>query len=311
MIHTMGLAFKLHFRGGLLKQLVRTLQTAKTYPVNSAASKLKHIHFTELVPFEAGLKLQEYYVSKYLELKRLTSKNPSQNLHEDNSKTGESLVTDTTHNKITPLILSFQFEPTYTGGKRIKRSITPEEISSYENFIPEVQKGNKKPKFVQVERGGQVTFHGPGQMVAYIILDLKGFHNFPARCLVSAIETATINTLKNVPKNANQTPLGLKAITTNDTGVWVNEKQKIASLGINVRRSITSHGLCINVNPDLSYMDRFTMCGLPDSEATSIWEKVPDATCTVDQLAVTFVDEIAKLLGVKEIERISMDEIQL
>ncbi|QID86809.1 Lipoyl ligase [Saccharomyces pastorianus] len=170
---------------------------------------------------------------------------------------------------------------------------------------------NPKPRFVQVERGGQVTFHGPGQIVIYIILDLKTFHNFPAKCLVSCIEQATIKTLMDTKmSNDSGKSLNLDAVTTKETGVWVeNGKKKIASIGVHVRRSITSHGVAINVNTDLSYMNNFEMCGLKSTSTTSVKEQQPDAHVDVQSIAISFVKEMTKLLGIKTLERMQIDDI--
>ncbi|CAI7150412.1 CPS_collapsed_G0003430.mRNA.1.CDS.1 [Saccharomyces cerevisiae] len=190
--------------------------------------------------------------------------------------------------KPNPIILTFEFEPTYTGGKRIKKTMTPDQIAAYESFIPETQR----------------TTHDQ---------NLKTFQSFPAKCLVSCIEQATIRTLKNT-KMCDDTdkPLNLDAMTTKDTGVWVeNGKKKVASVGIHVRRSITSHGVAINVNTDLSYMNSFEMCGLKNTLTTSIMEQRPDAVVNVQSVAISFVKETTKLLGIKTLERMQIDDVNI
>ncbi|AET39237.1 lipoyl(octanoyl) transferase LIP2 Ecym_4160 [Eremothecium cymbalariae DBVPG len=277
----------------------------KTYPIVNSARKLKHFHYGKLNSFEEGLRIQESFVLQNLEIKRNQSL-ISRAVNEETDKIAGLSPAGVV--SLNPTILTFEFEPTYTGGKRTKKTMTSQQVEIYENFIPNSGKYMMKPKFVQVERGGQVTFHGPGQLVAYLILDLKSFHNFPARCLVSTLESAIIKTLRDVPKGkGGNHPLNLQAMVNENTGVWVNNTQKIASIGINVRRSITSHGISINVCPELSYMNNFEMCGLPDSTATSIYQQVPDATCDVSTIAITFVDQMASLLGIDEVERINVN----
>ncbi|AGO13762.1 AaceriAGL107Wp [[Ashbya] aceris (nom. inval.)] len=289
---------------------------AVTHPVTEKARVLRHIHFKRRCTFEEGLRIQENYVLHALEAKRMQSKIAQRLRQRAESTASTDLMLDwpapakciTTPS---PVVLTFEFEPTYTGGKRIKKTITNDEIQALESFTPPGSEGYPNPKFVQVERGGHITFHGPGQMVAYIVLDLKAFHRFTPRCLVSVIEKATINTLRYAPKQETtwnaarrrSNTLGIKAIQTSENGVWIDEKRKIASLGVNVRRSVTSHGVCINVNPTLQYLNNFTMCGLPESSATSIYELVPDATCNVGDVAATFVNELCILLGIKNIDR--------
>ncbi|SCW04104.1 LAFE_0H06018g1_1 [Lachancea fermentati] len=289
-----------------------------TYPIESSANVLRHLEFTKPITFEKGLRIQEKFVRAQLDMKKLKSNIDKKliELHEQNvgstiNEHEQLILNNILEMKPNPIVLTFEFEPTYTGGKRIKKTITEEEVSKFENFVPIVQKDNPKPKFVQVERGGQVTFHGPGQMVAYIIMDLKSFHNFPAKCLVSAIENATIRTLNDVPVGEDQITLNMNAKTTEETGVWIDDHEKIASIGIHVRRSITSHGVCINVSPDLSYLNNFVMCGLPESRATSILEHNPSSAVSVHDISTTFVRELAMSLGVKKVERIQLDDLDL
>ncbi|CUS22137.1 LAQU0S04e09032g1_1 [Lachancea quebecensis] len=289
-----------------------------THPTEESSKVLRHLEFIKPLQFQKGLQIQEKFVRAQLDMKALESKirrkldqlsvetnGASINEHE------QKILGSILDMKPNPIILTFEFEPTYTGGKRSKKSLLDEDIRRFQNFIPKDQVKNKSPKFVQAERGGQVTFHGPGQVVAYLIMDLKSFKNFPAKCLVSAIEDSTIDTLKCAPQGEDKTPLDLQAIKTKETGVWVDEKNKIASIGVHVRRSITSHGVSINVNPDLSYMNSFTMCGLPDTRATSIHEQIQDSTCTTHDIAVTFVNKMAKKLGITTVERIQLDDIDV
>ncbi|CAI4645441.1 BFH_collapsed_G0037650.mRNA.1.CDS.1 [Saccharomyces cerevisiae] len=292
-----------------------------THPIKPSAQTLRHLQFTQRIPFQKGLEIQETLVRANLDIKDIQSKIERKLIQLDEEYKGTATINDNEKRildkvmamKPNPIILTFEFEPTYTGGKRIKKTMTPDQIAAYESFIPETQKDNPRPKFVQVERGGQVTFHGPGQIVIYIVLDLKTFQSFPAKCLVSCIEQATIRTLKNT-KMCDDTdkPLNLDAMTTKDTGVWVeNGKKKVASVGIHVRRSITSHGVAINVNTDLSYMNSFEMCGLKNTLTTSIMEQRPDAVVNVQSVAISFVKEMTKLLGIKTLERMQIDDVNI
>lgn len=288
----------------------------KTHPIDESARVLRHLHFAKQLPFEKGLMIQEKFVRAQLDIKELHAKIRRSMAQLQEAKAGatlnesESQIIDQIMNmKPNPIVLTFEFQPTYTGGKRIKKSITEEQISNYEQFTPLIQRDNMKPKFVQVERGGQVTFHGPGQVVAYIILDLKAFEKFPAKCFVSGIELATINALRNT-KDQKGEALDLMAKKTDQTGVWIADK-KVASIGVHVRRSITSHGVSINVTPDLSYMNSFEMCGLPTSLATSVREQRPDFQVTTEEVANAFVNELAKVMGIDTVERKQLEDIEL
>ncbi|KAG0664480.1 Lipoyl ligase [Maudiozyma exigua] len=282
----------------------------------SSAKVLRHLQFTKRIPFEQGLAIQEQFVRANLDMKKLQSKIEHKLIELDDKYRGTATVNSKEKEildrimemKPNPMVLTFEFEPTYTGGKRIKKTITPEQISEFGNFEPTNQSDNPKPKFVQTERGGEITFHGPGQMVAYIIMDLKAFRDFPARCLISAIETATKNTLKHSPVGESRSTLKIETKRVGDkTGVWALNDEKIASIGIHVRRSITSHGVCINVCPDLSYLNNFEMCGTPDGKATSILQETTKSNVTVQEISIAFVRQLAKLLGIYTVERMQTD----
>lgn len=294
----------------------RATQSRITEPIQQSAKVLRHLQFTKRMSFEQGLSIQEQFVRANLDMKKLQSKIEQKLIALDDEYNGNATINSKEKEildrimemKPNPMVLTFEFEPTYTGGKRIKKTITPEKISEFENFEPKNQIENPKPKFVQIERGGEITFHGPGQMVAYVIIDLKAFKTFPARCLISAIETATKNTLGHSPIGENHSILNIETKRVGDkTGVWALNDEKIASIGVHVRRSITSHGVCINVYPDLSYLDSFEMCGTPDGKATSILQETGKTNITVQEVSITFVRELAKLLGIDTVERIQTD----
>ena len=112
-------------------------------------------------------------------------------------------------------------------------------------------------------RGGQYTYHGPGQRVAYVMLDLKKRGN-DVRAFVAGLEDVIIGTLAD---------FGIIGERREDrVGVWVKRgarEDKIAALGIRVRRGITFHGLSINLNPDLSHFDGIVPCGVKEHGVTS------------------------------------------
>lgn len=113
----------------------------------------------------------------------------------------------------------------------------------------------------RVGRGGDVTYHGPGQLVGYPIVHLArpDVHRF-----VRSIEEALIEALGRFGVDSGRID-GL-------TGVWVNGR-KIASIGVGVKRWVTYHGFALNVSTDLSYFDRIHLCGLHGRRATSIREE--------------------------------------
>lgn len=113
---------------------------------------------------------------------------------------------------------------------------------------------------VQTERGGQVTYHGPGQLVLYPMLDTKRL-KIGVRGLVSLIEDAMVETLRE---------LGIKANADPDApGVYVSGK-KIASLGLRIRKGFSFHGLAINVDMDMQPFSRINPCGYQGLEMTQV-----------------------------------------
>ncbi|MGH8128455.1 MAG: lipoyl(octanoyl) transferase LipB [Gammaproteobacteria bacterium] len=115
---------------------------------------------------------------------------------------------------------------------------------------------------VHIDRGGQVTYHGPGQLVVYPLLDLRRRHLGP-RALVSALEQATVDALAEWNIAAHARP--------DAPGVYLEEK-KIASIGLRVRRGASYHGIAINVNMDLEPFTRINPCGYAGLEMTQLSE---------------------------------------
>ena len=119
---------------------------------------------------------------------------------------------------------------------------------------------SKGVELFEVERGGDVTFHGPGQLVGYPIIDLKR-HRQDLHWYLRTIEAALINTLADY---------GIKAERKAPyTGVWTQGK-KIASIGVHARDWVTWHGFAVNVTTDLSYFDLIIPCGIDGVVMTSI-----------------------------------------
>ena len=113
---------------------------------------------------------------------------------------------------------------------------------------------------VQSDRGGNVTFHGPGQLVAYPILDLNNYKK-SITWYMRELEKLIINTLNHYHIKAERKK-GL-------TGVWVNDK-KIAALGVRISRWVTMHGFSLNINPDLKYYQGIIPCGISQYGVTSM-----------------------------------------
>lgn len=122
---------------------------------------------------------------------------------------------------------------------------------------------------VQTDRGGQVTYHGPGQLVIYVLVDLKR-NQLGVRALVTLIEEAIIDLLSH---------FDIEAIARADApGVYVNGN-KIASLGLKIRKQKSYHGLALNVDMDLSPFQMINPCGLQGMQMTQLNELLTDQAC--------------------------------
>ncbi len=111
-----------------------------------------------------------------------------------------------------------------------------------------------------VERGGDVTFHGPGQLVGYPIVDLTE-HKQDLHWYLRQVEEALIRGVRGFGIDAERNP--------GKTGIWTNGR-KLASIGVHARQWVTWHGFALNVTTDLSYFDLMVPCGLPGVDMTSV-----------------------------------------
>lgn len=130
-------------------------------------------------------------------------------------------------------------------------------------LINDTEMKTKGISYYEIDRGGDITYHGPGQLVAYPILDLNNYYKDTHRYLRDLEETVIL-TLKE---------LGIEAHREEEfTGVWVGE-EKICAIGIKVSRWITMHGIAFNINTDLDYFDKIIPCGIFHKGVTSV-EKI-------------------------------------
>ena len=142
---------------------------------------------------------------------------------------------------------------------------------------------------VQVDRGGQITYHGPGQLVVYTMIDFKRRH-ITVRDLVSRLENSIIATLEQFGIAANNDP--------KRPGVYVAER-KIASLGLRIKRGSVYHGLALNVNMDLAPFHQINPCGYAGLEMVQMAELV-SPTPELNQVADILADHLQQQLTVEE-----------
>lgn len=180
-------------------------------------------------------------------------------------------------------LLFCEHPPVYTLGKSGKQ----------ENLLlAEAELQEKKIDYHHINRGGDITFHGPGQIVGYPILDLDQFFTDIHKYL-RLLEEAIILTLKDYGIIADR----VKGLT----GVWIDghdEKlaRKICALGIKCSRWVTMHGFAFNVNTDLNYFDHIIPCGIDDKGVTSI-EKELNKPVDMNEVKEKLKFHLAHLFG--------------
>lgn len=168
------------------------------------------------------------------------------------TKKGSGLASNTEHH-----LLFVEHPPVYTLGK----SGHMEHV-----LISEVEREEKGIAFFKTNRGGDITFHGPGQLVGYPIFDLEKFYTDIGKYLRN-LEEVIILTMA---------AYGLKGErSAGETGVWLDpqvqgKERKICAMGVRCSRWITMHGFAFNVNTDLSYFDHIVPCGIKQKAVTSL-----------------------------------------
>lgn len=230
---------------------------------------LRHIHIPGITPYQRAASLQEHLVARFLASKPPSNAPPP-----------------------APHVITAEFASVYTCGRREVGNVSAKQ----QQFL----RADGRADFVEAMRGGQTTYHGPGQLVAYPIVDLRT-HKLSPRCYVGMLEKSLIATCARY---------GIKAMTTENTGVWTSEDDKIAAIGVHMRRNITSHGIGLNVNTDLFWFDRIVACGLEGKRATSFVKQGVEGK-EVESVGSRFVMEIAQRLeGIEGIERVEKEEVE-
>lgn len=170
-------------------------------------------------------------------------------------------------------LLLLQHPPVFTAGRRTLDSERPIDGS----------------KVIDVDRGGKITFHGPGQIVGYPIVKLKKPNDVVG--FVRQLEKALIQICQDF-NIAGQT-------YCERSGVWVRDERgdrKIAAIGIRVAKGVTMHGFALNVNPDLSFFDRIIPCGIADAQVTSM-EKELNRSISLEQVQEVVEARMKQSLG--------------
>jgi len=163
---------------------------------------------------------------------------------------------DTTHH-----LLYVEHPPVYTLGK----SGNIQHV-----LLDEAERAKRNIRFYKINRGGDITFHGPGQLVVYPILDLEKFYRDIGKYLRN-LEEVIIRTLSDYGITGDRSP--------GETGVWIDPEnkakaRKICAIGVRCSRWITMHGLAFNVNTELDYFTGIIPCGIQDKQVTSLQKEL-------------------------------------
>ena len=176
-------------------------------------------------------------------------------------------------NEINDIILLLEHEHVYTLGKNADK-----------NHI--LSNKFKDTEVIQIDRGGDVTYHGPGQLVGYPIIDL---HNYKMSIswYLNVLSESIINLLSTLDLNSHY--------RDDYVGVWVDDN-KIAAFGVRLSKWITMHGFALNVNTNLKYYDGLIPCGIFECGVTSIFEQI-NKKLSLEEMARIFTQIFIKQLN--------------
>ena len=170
-------------------------------------------------------------------------------------------------------LLLLEHEPVYTRGRRTK----PEELPMGEDWYR-----SQGIEICDTDRGGAVTYHGPGQLVGYPIMRIEGVHEY-----VAALERAIIAALADEGVSAE--------VREGLTGVWA-PKGKIASIGVRVKNRVSMHGLAVNVDNDLQPFEWIVPCGMEGAQMSSVCKETGEAG-HMDSFREALVARLCEALG--------------
>jgi len=201
----------------------------------------------------------------------------------------KNLFNSRNQKKIDDTLLLLEHPHTYTLGKTADRK----NLIAKDKFLDQY-----KISVYDIDRGGDITYHGPGQIVGYPIIDLTGWQENTHKYL-RALEEVIIKTCTEYNITANR--------NTDYTGVWVGDN-KIAAIGIKVSRWITMHGFAFNVNTDLSLFDGIIPCGIKNKKVTSIQNEI-GITLNVNEVKSIILKNFTEVFEYSLAVKMEPDEI--
>ncbi len=181
---------------------------------------------------------------------------------------------------IPDVLLFVEHLPVYTLGRGAR--------GSWQNLIWDQDRREREGiSFVEVDRGGDITYHGPGQIVGYPIFDFKRYRRDLHQYLRN-LEEALIYALQEFGITAERMPP--------NTGVWVG-REKVAAIGVKASRWITQHGFALNVAPNLDHFQGIVPCGIQDKGVTSM-EKLLDRRVTLDEVKPAVIRAMTQVFAI-------------
>ncbi|KAJ2396042.1 hypothetical protein GGI05_001307 [Coemansia sp. RSA 2603] len=214
--------------------------------------------------------------------------------HRQRSDPGERRLSDT--------IILLEHPPVYTNGRRNHGKVGDAEIDRLRQL---------ECDYVETNRGGEITFHGPGQLVVYPSLYLRD-HHLGTKCYVEGLENTVVETCARVGVKAE----ALKGFP----GVWVSPTQKVAALGTHVQKYVTSHGFALNCTTDMRWFEEIVPCGLEGRTAVSLQSIVKKnnsgeapVDVSVESITPTVLGSFAQVFGcdVRPLEEVSRNTFEL
>jgi lipoate-protein ligase B len=192
-------------------------------------------------------------------------------------------------NEVPDILYLLEHPNTYTLGKTANHN----NLIGSEEYI-----SSNHISVYDIDRGGDITYHGPGQIVGYPIISLNEWEKDTHKYL-RALEETIIRTCRAYGINGGREP--------RYTGVWVVER-KIAAIGIKVSRWITMHGFAFNVNTDLSFFSGIIPCGIKDKEVTSIKREIKREV-SINDVKAGLVENFVGLFGYANVTQVTKEDI--
>ncbi|MBA2744664.1 MAG: lipoyl(octanoyl) transferase LipB [Flavisolibacter sp.] len=228
-----------------------------------------------MMDYKAAWEYQEALMQKNLQVKSL--------MHQQ-AEPADPLLSDTKN-----YLLFVEHPPVYTLGKSGKMEHV---------LIGEEERINKGIQFFHTNRGGDITFHGPGQVVGYPIFDLEKFYTDIGRYL-RALEEVMILTLGEYGIEGGR--------SAGETGVWLDvgikgSERKICAMGVRCSRWITMHGFALNVNTDLDYFNYIIPCGIQHKKVTSLASEL-GSTINMEELKQKLIKNFENVFGIDLIKQ--------